>query len=284
MHIRTNKLGRGTRKHPEDTKGMRRRMGASILSIETAGRARFRQRGAHDTTAKEQGAVEFVFQNLLSEANQELARLVQDVRTGPQNFAYDEARSRQVSAIVERAIRCAEKQYQLQAKLGDLALKDELTGFYNRRGFHALAERQMQLGRRAGRSMLLFFIDVDGLKEINDTFGHNEGDSALRRAAKSLRDTFRESDIIARMGGDEFAILAVEAAGHCEESIRRRLYECLERANAEISRYPLSLSVGVARFDCRKASSIAELMEQADKAMYKEKRERQGPRAAVGIS
>jgi diguanylate cyclase (GGDEF)-like protein len=232
----------------------------------------------------EKGAVEFVFQNLLSEANLELARLVQDVRNGPQSLAHDEDRSRQVGEIVERAMLCAEKQYLLQAKLGDLALKDELTGFYNRRGFHALAERQLKLGRRASRSMLLFFIDVDGLKEINDTFGHGEGDLALQRAADSLRDTFRESDIIGRMGGDEFAILAVEATGHCEESIRTRLYECLERANAEIARYQLSLSVGMARFDCRKASSIADLMEQADKAMYREKREHQGLRTAAGVS
>jgi diguanylate cyclase (GGDEF)-like protein len=189
-----------------------------------------------------------------------------------------------VNEIVERAMHFAEKQNLLQAKLGDLALKDDLTDCYNRRGFQVLAERQMKLGRRSGRSMLLFFIDVDGLKEINDTFGHIEGDQALKRTAELLKITFRDSDIIARMGGDEFAILAVEATGHCETTIRARLTECLERANARAKHYRLSMSIGVARFDCRKAGSIADLMEQADKSMYREKKRRQGLQMAVGLT
>jgi diguanylate cyclase (GGDEF)-like protein len=252
--------------------------------METAARSRLREEVSIFPTAKEKTVVDFISQGLLTDANRELAKFINELRTKPRDDRRDELRSRHVNEIVERAMQFAEKQHKLQAKLGDLAVKDELTDCYNRRGFQVLAERQMKLQRRAGRSMLLFFIDVDGLKEINDTFGHSAGDLALKRTAESLRVTFRDSDIIGRMGGDEFAILAVEATGRSETTIRARLSECLRRANAEIRQYQLSMSVGAARFDCRRASSIADLLEQADKAMYKEKRARQGLRLAVGIS
>jgi len=176
-----------------------------------------------------------------------------------------------------RAVRCAAKQYKLQAELGNLALTDELTGLYNRRGFMALAERQLKLGRRSGRGMMLFVMDVDRLKQINDSFGHFEGDRALKRAADVLEETFRDSDVLARLGGDEFAVLAVEASGHSEATIKTRLLECLKSISAEPSRYEISLSVGVARFDPRNRTSIGELMAKADQAMYEQKRRRSRP-------
>jgi diguanylate cyclase (GGDEF)-like protein len=169
----------------------------------------------------------------------------------------------------------------LQAELGNLALKDELTGFFNRRGFQALAERQLKLGRRSGRAMLLFFIDVDGLKQINDSFGHAEGDQALKRTAETLEKTFRDSDVIARLGGDEFAVLAIEASGHSEARILARLQKYLKTVNAREVQYAVSLSVGVARFDHGKPISIRDLMAQADQAMYEQKRGRSSSRIAV---
>jgi len=176
-----------------------------------------------------------------------------------------------------RAVRCAAKQYMLLAELGDLALVDELTGLYNRRGFMAIAERQLKVGRRSGKGMLLFFIDVDDLKQINDSHGHSEGDQALRRTAQALEITFRDSDVIARIAGDEFAVLAIEAADHSEATIRARLCEDLKSISAEESRYAISLSMGVARFNRRDSRPIGELMAQADKAMYEEKRRRSKP-------
>jgi diguanylate cyclase (GGDEF)-like protein len=173
-----------------------------------------------------------------------------------------------------RAVRCAAKQSVLLAELGNLALTDELTGLYNRRGFTAIAERQLKIGRRSGRAMLLFFIDVDGLKQINDSFGHSEGDRVLRRSAQALEMTFRDSDVIARMAGDEFAVLAIEAADHSEAVIRARLCEDLNAICAGESRYAISLSLGVARFDPRARISVGELMVQADQSMYEEKRRR----------
>src|SRR5260370_26877635 len=158
--------------------------------------------------------------------------------------------------------------------LGGFALVVELPGLYNRRGFMAIVERQLKVGRRSGKGMLLFFIDVDDLKQINDSHGHSEGDQALRRTAQALQMTFRDSDVIARIAGDEFAVLAIEAADHSEATIRARLCEDLKSISPEESRYSISLSMGVARFNRRDNRPIGELMAQAGKAMYEDKRRR----------
>src|SRR5260370_74242 len=221
--------------------------------------------------------IDDVFQAFLSEANRELASVLRDVRTESHGTLPDDTWSQPVSELVMRAVRCAAKQYMLQAELSNLALTDELTGLYNRRGFMAIAERQLKLGRRSGRGMLLFFIDVDGLKEINDSFGHPEGDRALRRTAEVLEGTFRDSGVLARLGGDEFAVLAIEAAGHSEATIKSRLFECLKSISADQSRYEISLSLGLARFDPCSRTSIGELMVKADQAMYQQKRRQSRP-------
>ena len=160
----------------------------------------------------------------------------------------------------------------LQAELRNLALTDELTGLHNRRGFLALGEQQLKLARRSERGVFLFFADLDGLKQINDSFGHLEGDLALIRTAKVLKETFRESDVIARVGGDEFAILAIEASDQNEATIRNRLQKNLRSCHVGESRYILSLSMGVACFNPRRSTSIRQLMAEADHAMYEQKR------------
>jgi diguanylate cyclase (GGDEF)-like protein len=215
-----------------------------------------------------------VLQALFSNANRELANLLRDVRTQSQGALLADARSQTVSELLMRAVRCAAKQYMLQAELGSLALTDELTGLYNRRGFVALAERQLKLGRRSGRGMMLFVMDVDRLKQINDSFGHSEGDRALMRTSEVLEETFRDSDVLARLGGDEFAVLAIEASGHSEATIKTRLFERLKSISAEECHYEISLSVGLARFDPGGRASIGELMAKADHAMYEHKRRR----------
>jgi len=214
------------------------------------------------------------FQTILSEANREFARLLRDVRSRTNGRQSLESPRQGTSELLMRAVRCAAKQYMLQAELGNLALTDELTGLYNRRGFMALAERQLKLARRSGRGLLLFFIDVDGLKAINDSFGHAEGDRVLKGTTKALETTFRDSDVLARMGGDEFAVLAIEASRHSESIIKERLCEYLKSTNEAESRYAISLSVGVARFDPCKRASIVGLVVQADQAMYEQKRRR----------
>src|SRR5207302_5753361 len=246
----------------------------AVPSMAAGTQSLFRNRVSGLLSGGKTRAVDDVFHALLSEANQELASLLQDVRTKASGTSLGDARSQQVSELLIRAVRCAAKQYMLQSELGNLALTDELTGLYNRRGFMALAERQLKLGRRSGRGMLLFMIDVDHLKQINDSFGHLEGDCALKRTANILEETFRDSDVVARLGGDEFAVLAIEAAGHCEATIKARLFELLKSLRAQQSRYAISLSIGVARFDPGCRTSIPELLMKADQAMYEQKRER----------
>src|SRR5258708_20344184 len=103
----------------------------------------------------------------------------------------------------------------------------------------AIAERQLKVGRRSGKGMLLFFIDVDDLKQINDSYGHSEGDQALKRTAQALEMTFRDSDVIARIAGDEFAVLAIEASDHSEAAIRALLSGDLNSLSAEQARYSI---------------------------------------------
>jgi diguanylate cyclase (GGDEF)-like protein len=229
-------------------------------------------------------ALDRVFQGLLRQANRELASLLRDVRTGSDRALLDGTGSQVTRELLKRALHCATKQYMLQTELGNLALKDELTGLYNRRGFLALADRQLKFARRSHRSLLLFFIDVDGLKEINDAFGHNEGDAALKCTAEALETTFRDSDIIARFGGDEFAVLAIEASGQSEASIRDRLTKYLNSASHRDFHYEFSLSLGTARFDPWNATSIRELIAEADQAMYGQKRRRSSPRSSIRAS
>src|SRR6266481_6402629 len=246
----------------------------AILNMAVDPQSLFRRRAPVLSPGRENKTIDGDFRSLLSEANRDLAKLLRDVRTGSGGTALGDARSRQVSELLMRAVRCAAKQYMLQAELGNLALTDELTGLYNRRGFMAIAERQLKLGRRSNRGMLLFVMDVDRLKQINDSFGHSEGDCALKRTAQALEMTFRDSDVIARLGGDEFAVLAIEASGHSEATIRTRLYEDLKSISAGESSCEISLSLGVARFDPSNRMSIGELMVKADQAMYEQKRQR----------
>ena len=160
-----------------------------------------------------------------------------------------------------------------ETALRNISLRDPLTGVYNRRGAIALADQQLKVAQRLGNTMLLLYADLNHLKEINDTFGHSAGDAALIEIADVLQETFRESDIIARMGGDEFVILAMEANGASEESLRQRLVERLELRNRSGTHdYPLSVSMGVARFDPFEARTFEELVSEADQKMYAEKR------------
>jgi diguanylate cyclase (GGDEF)-like protein len=166
----------------------------------------------------------------------------------------------------------AVKQAILDRELRYLALTDDLTCLFNRRGFFAAATQQLKLGQRNGQSLLLFFCDVDNLKKINDAYGHHEGDLALIRIADALEQSFRGSDILSRLGGDEFVALASETSNQTQEIILRRLEKNLKKASAIEPRYALSLCVGAARFDPKRATTLGELMVQADKAMYEKKR------------
>jgi diguanylate cyclase (GGDEF)-like protein len=176
-----------------------------------------------------------------------------------------------------RLIRCARERHQLVSSLRGLSLTDELTGLLNRRGFTTIAQGHLRLASRTGQRFLLLFADVDGLKEINDTYGHHEGDHALARVSDVLRQTFRQSDVVARFGGDEFAILALDNRGDEGVAIRRRLTESLAAETASGSRlYPLGLSIGIIAFEGRLEEPLGALLARADSALYREKRARPG--------
>lgn len=174
--------------------------------------------------------------------------------------------------LLVRSVRQSADQAKLVNSLSQLALTDELTGLYSRRGFMVLARQQMKMARRMKQRVLLLYCDVDGLKGVNDRFGHHEGDLALRKVAAVLRRTFRDSDVIARIGGDEFTVFALETAEYREADILARLSDNMKNANCGEAHYSLSLSVGMARSARERSTSLEELMSCADKAMYAHKR------------
>jgi two-component system cell cycle response regulator len=155
-----------------------------------------------------------------------------------------------------------------------LSLTDELTGLYNRRRFFVLTEQYLKVAIRTKGRLLLLFIDMDDLKWINDHYGHNEGDRALIDFARVLKETFRDSDIIARIGGDEFVVLFVSTDENSEILVTR-LQKNLKDYNARrLRRYRLSISVGTAQFDPDDPISIDQLLSKADTSMYAEKRKK----------
>jgi diguanylate cyclase (GGDEF)-like protein len=181
--------------------------------------------------------------------------------------------------LARRDVEVAQRtQLQQDEQLRALSLIDDLTGLNNRRGFLTLAEQQIKFARRHSRELVLLFVDMDDFKQINDKYGHQEGDVALQRAARVLRATFRDSDIIARLGGDEFVVLAADTgtSAMIVERLRRAL---VERNQSEDYPYNLSFSVGAARFDPEDPPTIQELLHTADEMLYEQKRSR--PRSAI---
>jgi len=158
--------------------------------------------------------------------------------------------------------------------LQSLSTTDDLTGILNRRGFISLAQQQIKVANRTKKGFLLFYVDLDGLKKINDTLGHPEGDRALVDTASVLKEIFRESDILGRLGGDEFAVLMLEHAGSSEEdrAVLTRMRESVKARNAQPGRrFELSISTGMKYYDPEKPCSLDELISRADSLMYKEK-------------
>jgi two-component system cell cycle response regulator len=188
--------------------------------------------------------------------------------------------ARSLDNALQRAASCALRQSLIDREIRSLAVTDELTGLYNRRGFLASATHQLKLAHRHSENVLLLFCDVDNLKEINDAFGHQAGDMALVRAADALEETFRDSDILARLGGDEFAVLASDASFPNRHAIVPRIEKSLEKGNAEETRYELSFSIGVARFEPQTPVSLGELMARADQDMYVHKKSHRQVRLA----
>ncbi len=208
---------------------------------------------------------------ILSELEDESLAL-EALQEGVQDFLAKEGLDR---AALARSLRYSIERHRLQKMVQSLSLIDDLTSLHNRRGFLALAEQHLRLILRKGAAMLVY-VDLDNLKLINDTYGHLEGNRALIVTANVLRACFRQSDILSRLGGDEFCVLMTDAGRDSAQQVRKRIQQRVDFINALSTwRFRLSLSVGVADVPAVRQPSLEELLRIADARMYEEKRMKQ---------
>ena len=204
---------------------------------------------------------------------------VHAVETGAQDYL---VKGHVDGTLLVRSIRYALERNRMSMAIKSMSLNDELTGLYNRRGFLTLAEQQLKTAERLEKKAALIYIDLDGMKCINDTFGHNEGNLALKDTAEILHKTFRKSDIIARLGGDEFVVLALLEEAEDRDSLCARLEEHLAQLNADAGRqYPLALSCGITLHNPFSPTSIEELVDVAERLMYEQKKRKKATREAT---
>jgi len=175
--------------------------------------------------------------------------------------------------LLERIIEYAIERQLLRESLKTLSFTDELTSLYNRRGFMTLLEQQIALSKRIKKGFYLFAIDLDHLKQINDTFGHPTGDKALISAAQCLKASFRHYDVLGRIGGDEFAVVAIYSVNGSSDYLKKRLFENVEAYNTQAREpFQLSFSVGAVYFDGIHDSTLDDLFKEADLELYKDKK------------
>lgn len=197
------------------------------------------------------------------------AAAIEALHAGAQDYLI---KGQMSTSLLVRALRYAFERHDMQMALRKESTLDELTGLANRRGFLMLAEQHAMLARRTGERFVVAFIDMDRLKPINDTLGHQAGDAAILEIADTLRACFRGSDVLGRLGGDEFALLMAATSQNSDELIRHRLQrELATRNSLPNRRYSLCVSVGIVTSDPRQPLSMEELLAQADALMYEEK-------------
>ncbi|OLP15881.1 diguanylate cyclase [Leptolyngbya sp. 'hensonii'] len=185
-----------------------------------------------------------------------------------------ERRVRDRTAALEQEIQERQK---IEAEVRQLSLTDELTGLHNRRGFFLLANQQLKLAHRLQTPCCLLFVDLDGLKQINDTQGHEMGDRVITDAATLLRQTFRDSDILARLGGDEFVVF-VPGCSEDTLGITRRLEAHIDDFNRSQNRcYSVAMSIGIQHCVLDETISLEQLVAQTDALMYQQKRSKRQP-------
>jgi diguanylate cyclase (GGDEF)-like protein len=174
-------------------------------------------------------------------------------------------------------IRTGTRVVELQGELRRMGTSDPLTRLLNRRGFIPSAEHQLAMAKRTHQPMALMFLDLDGLKRVNDTLGHAAGDSMITEAAYVMGRTFRASDLIGRVGGDEFCVVFTTESEETARLALRRLQQAVDETNGEQGRtFRLALSAGIAMFDPERPSSVDEMMAIADERMYETKRAKVG--------
>jgi diguanylate cyclase (GGDEF)-like protein/PAS domain S-box-containing protein len=201
-----------------------------------------------------------------------------EFRRGTERRTYEITLSPLMQEGKAQGVSITSRDVTLAVQTKEASLSDELTGLRNRRGFLAAAERQLEQARGRAAESTLFFIDLDGMKAINDQLGHDSGDAALKEAAGLLRSVFREADTVARLGGDEFVVLAACEVAHAA-SIEARLRDRLARLNAAPARrFALAFSVGTSRCAPQETRGVEDLLRDADASMYEQKRARRAAR------
>lgn len=166
--------------------------------------------------------------------------------------------------------------------LNKAARTDELTGLFNRRGFLEFTSKQIADPINNDRQAIILYADMDNLKMVNDNFGHDEGDFALKTISTSLSETFRNTDIVGRIGGDEFVAFAIVDEGCEADKIKKRLQDTLKNYSDNSGKpYPIEMSIGITEFKCSFTSDVYELLDEADTKLYEEKRARKTGRDSV---
>jgi diguanylate cyclase (GGDEF)-like protein len=207
----------------------------------------------------------------LRASDSEFGQILQEVDEISKLLKSDHPDTQTMRVATHPAVWGAVKQALLDRELRYLALTDDLTCLFNRRGFFAAATQQLKLAQRNGQNLLLLFCDVDNLKKINDTYGHHEGDLALIRTADALEPAFRDSDILARLGGDDLSYWRRKhQPGRSPPPRLERISK--SNANESVTSYR---SISIASLIRSVPSRSGELMAQADEAMYEQKRNHQ---------
>lgn len=196
------------------------------------------------------------------------------------DFSYDKAIEAGASDFIKKPFTLQELIARMtilnrQEDLLTWAITDELTGIYNRKGFYTLASHLLKVAKRNKQGIFLLYADLDGMKEINDNYGHREGDLILTETANLLSRNYRESDIIARVGGDEFVVFPIGTTGDVPHLISKRLENNLRLHNEQSgTKHRISLSWGTAFFKPEAPCFIDDLLAQADKSMYEMKKKK----------
>ena len=179
----------------------------------------------------------------------------------------------ELGSLSRALVRTGSHLSELQEELRRLATVDELTKLANRRGFFALAEHQLLVAARTRAAVALLFIDVDGLKHVNDEHGHSMGDLLLKETADVLRETIRVSDLAGRLGGDEFCVLLMGDPELDPARAVDRLRHTIDEHNARPGRqFRVSLSIGLSALPPGRSVTLEELIDAADEGMYEDKR------------
>ena len=193
---------------------------------------------------------------------------IEAVKKGAQDYL---VRSEISERILRRAIIYSLERHDILDSLYRATIVDELTGLYNRRGLHTLGNQQVELAKRHNDDIFIFYLDLDGMKAINDTLGHEFGDKALVETSNIMHKSFRTTDILSRLGGDEFVVVAVKAQHEFIPIIIQRVKDYVKDQNASNKKYQISISIGVSKVDLESKSPLDDAIHDADKKMYQSK-------------